>query len=184
MSNSAALGFLKEFSLGFLLVATAINAAGGQENRPRLVRLFQLDGTFGTEVPAKVNSHDKTETRGFTLIAARLENDNLGFLSRLRSVLTVANRDAKRTITGVEWRLDIYDRDLRSLSQSVVQTDKVNIYAGETAAASARFGAVLPDRMIVLLQITKVSFAEGSAWLASEECSLEDDLRAVSCKSR
>jgi hypothetical protein len=99
-------------------------------------------------------------------------------------VLTIANSDAKRRITEVEWRLDVYDEALRSLSQRVLQTDKVNIYAGESAVASAKFGAVLPDRMIVLLQIIKVSFDGGSAWSPTEQCSLGEDLRTISCKSK
>ena len=121
VKRNSAIRFLRQFPLGFLLVAAALNTASGQENRSSLVRLFKLDGTFGTELPTKVGSHDKTETVPFTLVGTRLETDNLGFLTRLRSVLTVANRDSKRTITGVEWRLDVYDASLRSVSARVLQ---------------------------------------------------------------
>jgi hypothetical protein len=182
--NSGALGFLKLLSLGFLVVATALTTTSAQENRSSLVRLFQLNGTFGAERPAKINSYERTEPLAFSLIGARLEADNLGFLTRLRSVLTVENGDAKRTITEVEWRLDIYDEALGSLSQRALQADKVNIYPGETAAASSRFGAVLPDRMVVLLQLVRVSFTDGSAWSPAAECALGRDLKTVTCKSK
>ena len=176
-------GFPKQALLVLLLVATSVHTTGAQENRSSVVRLFKLDGTFGTVLPVKINSEGKTDV-GFTLRDARLEAESMGFLTRLRSVLTVANSDSARRITEVEWRLDVYDEALRSLSQRVLQTDKVNIYAGETGVASAKFGAVLPDRMVVLLQLIRVSFADGSVWLPTEQCSLGEDLRTISCKSR
>ncbi len=177
-------GLPKQALLVLLLVATSVHTTGAQESRSSVVRLFKLDGSFGTELPAKTNSADKSEGFGFTLRSARLEAESMGFLTRLRSVLTVANSDNARRITEVEWRLDVYDEALRSLSQRVLQTDKVSIYAGETGVASAKFGAVLPDRMVVLLQIIRVSFVDGSAWSPTEQCSLGEDLRTVSCKSK
>jgi hypothetical protein len=177
-------GFPKHALLVLLLVATSVQTTGAQENRSSVVRLFKLDGTFGTELPAKINSADKSEDYGFTLRSARLEADNMSVLTRLRSVLTIANSDARRRITEVEWRLDVYDEALHSLSQRVLQTDKVNIYAGESAVASAKFGAVLPDRMVVLLQLSRVAFVDGSAWSPTEQCSLGEDLRTISCKSK
>jgi len=177
-------GLPRKALLALLLVATSVHTTGAQESQSSVVRLFKLDGTFGTELPAKINSADKSEDYGFTLRDARLEADSMGFLTRLRSVLTVANSDSARKITEVEWRLDVYDEALHSLSQRVLQADKVNIYAGETAGASAKFGAVLPDRMTILLQLIRVSFDDGSAWSSSEECSLGADLRTVSCKSK
>ena len=177
-------GFPKQALLVLLLVASGIQTTGAQESRSSVVRLFKLDGTFGSELPARINSADKSEDYGFTLRDARLEADSIAFLTRLRSVLTVANSDSARRITEVEWRLDVYDEALRSLSQRVLQADKVSIYAGETGVASAKFGAVLPDRMVVLLQLIRVSFVDGSAWSPAEQCSLGEDLRTVSCKSK
>jgi hypothetical protein len=177
-------GFPKQALLVLLLVATSVHTTGAQESRSSVVRLFKIDGTFGTELPAKTNSADKSEDFGFTLRSARLEADNMSFLTRLRSVLTIANSDASQRITEVELRLDVYDEALRSLSQRVLQTDKVNIYAGESAVASAKFGAVLPDRMVVLLQLIRVAFVDGSAWSPTEQCSLGEDLRTISCKSK
>jgi hypothetical protein len=182
--NGAAFRFLRQFSLGFLLVTTVLNTITGQENRSSLVRLFRLEGSFGAELAVKIDSDDRSETSGFTLRGARLEADSMGFLTRLRSVVTLANRDTTRNITEVEWRLDVYDEALRSLSQRVLQSEKVNIYPGETANAATRFGAVLPDRMVVLLQLVSVSFADGSAWSTRVDCSLGEDLRTVSCKPR
>lgn len=167
-----------------LLLATGLQTTDAQQNRNSVVRLFRLDGSFGTELPLKVISNDRPESVAFVLRDVRLEADSMGFLTRLRSVLTLANGNTSQRINEAEWRLDVYDEDLHSLSQRVVQKDKLNIYAGETAAASAKFGAVLPDRMVVLLQLIRVSFADGSAWLAPEECSLGADLRTVTFKSK
>ncbi len=183
MYNSARSGFLKQALLVLLLAATGMKTTYAQEDHRSVVRLFRLDESFSTELPVKISSEGKSDV-GFTLRDARLEADSTGFLTRLRSVLTVANSDSARRITEVEWRLDVYDEALHSLSQRVLQTDKVNIYAGETGVASAKFGAVLPDRMVVLLQLIRVSFADGSAWLPTEQCSLGEDLRTVSCKSK
>ncbi|MFY9569863.1 MAG: hypothetical protein WAV20_00515 [Blastocatellia bacterium] len=154
----------------------------GEDQCKRVVRLFRQDRTFSTELPAKIDSNGNSENCRFTLRSARLEADSMGFLTRLRSVLTITNNDATRRITEVQWRLDVFDEALNSLSQRVLQEDKVNIYTGETAAASARFGAVLPDRMIVLFQLTRVSFDDGSKWSPTEECSPGKNLQSVSCK--
>jgi hypothetical protein len=167
----------------FLVAAMVMKTTYAQETPGNFVRLFRLDGSFSTELPVKISSEGKSDV-GFTLRDARLEAESMGFLTRLRSVLTVANSDSARRITEVEWRLDVYDEALHSLSQRVLQTDKVNIYAGETGVASAKFGAVLPDRMVVLLQLIRVSFVDGSAWSPTEQCSLGEDLRTISCKSR
>jgi hypothetical protein len=166
--------------VGLMAPATA----SAQTDQSHFVRLFKLEGTFSEERSAKISSDDKSKSPGFALTDARLEADSAGFLTRLRALLTIVNPDASRRITEVEWRLDVFDESLRSVSARVIQTDKVSIYGGETGVASARFGAVLPDKMMVLLQLIRVSFADGPAWSSPEECSLGDDLRSVSCKSK
>ena len=167
-----------------LLATAAPRIDGWEENNSRLVWLFRLEGAFSEELPIETGSDDKIENPGFILREARLEADNGGSFTRLRALLTIANNAPRRRITDVEWRLDVYDASLRSVSARVVQKDKLNIYPGESAVASARMGAVLPDRMVVLLQITRVAFADGPAWLVAKECSLGEDLRTVTCKSK
>jgi hypothetical protein len=179
---------LATFSIGIVLVGTLIatvrEGSGSQEDTSGLVRLFRLDGTFSEQLAANLRSEDNLKNPGFALTSARLEAENAGALTRLRTLLTISNGDPSRRITEVEWRVDIYDASLRSLSARVLQAHKVNIYPGETESASERLGAVLPDRMIVLLQLTKVSFVEGPAWIATGECSLGQDLRSVTCKTK
>jgi len=149
-----------------------------------IFRLFRLEGSSGQEVAAKAKSVDKQSSPGFSLVGARLENDGMGALARIRTTLTIANQDSTRRITEVEWRLDVFDVSVGNSATTVVQSEKINIYSGETANVSARFGAVLPDRMVILLQVTRVAFAEGLSWLPSKECSLEPDLKTVTCESR
>jgi hypothetical protein len=174
------------FAIAIIVVGITIAPAapGSQSDTSGLVRLFRLEGTFSEELPAKIKSDDKSTNPGFALTGARLEADNAGALTRLRALLTISNGDPGRRITEVEWRVDIYDESLRSLSARVLQSHKVNIYPGETAAASERLGAVLPDRMIVLLQISKVSFVDGPPWIAAGECSIGQDLRSITCKTK
>jgi len=172
------------FTLVGVLLATASSSIRAQAEAPSLVRLFKLEGASGEELPAKIRSAARSKNPGFTLAAARLEADNMGVVARIRTVLTIANDDPARRITGVEWRLDIFDASHRYGSSRIPQSDKVNIYSGERAVASARFGAVLPDRMVVLFQLVSVTFADDSVWSSTEECSLEEDLVTVSCKSR
>ena len=184
MKNTAATSLLRLALLAVFVVAIAFPRTAAQENPSPTVRLFRLDGSLGTELPVKVNSEDNSENFGIKLRDARLEADSMRFFTRLRSVITISNTDTTRRIIEVEWRLDVYDEALRSLSQRVLQSEKLNIYSGETAKASARFGAVLPDRMIVLLQLVRVSFADGSSWRPRADCALGEDLRAVSCNSK
>ena len=154
-----------------------------QMNAP-IFRLFRLEGSSSQEVAAKVISVDKQSSPGFSLVSARLENDGIGPAARIRTTVTIANQDSARRITEVEWRLDIFDASLKNRTNQITQSAKINIYAGETANASARFGAVLPDRMIILLQLNRVAFDEGAAWSPSRLCSLETDLATVSCESK
>lgn len=184
MKDIAVTLLLRLAYLAVFVVATSSPTITAQDNPSHTVRLFRLEGSFGTELPVKINSEDNSETFGINLRDARLESDSMGFLTRLRSVVTISNSETSQRIIEIEWRLDVYDQALHSLSQRVVQSDKVNIYPGERATASAKFGAVLPDRMIVLLQLMKVSFADGSGWLTAVDCSLGENLRTVSCKAR
>ncbi|MFY9611618.1 MAG: hypothetical protein WAU45_23770 [Blastocatellia bacterium] len=177
-------GFLKPALLVIMLAATALQTTDASENNSSHVRLLRLEGSSSKELSASFDSPDHSETPGFTLRDARLDADSMAFLTRLRSVLTIHNAETGQRITEVEWQLDIHDEALRSLSHRVLQTQKLNIYPGETGAASAKLGAILPDRMIVLLQLVRVSFADGSAWLAPVQCGLGEDLRTVSCGSR
>ena len=176
--------FLKPALLVLALVAIGPEANDAQENRSSTVRLLQLDGSLSSDLPVKFGSDVKLQEFGLSLLSVRLEADDIGFLTRLRSVLSIDNSATKRRILELEWQLDIYDEALGSLSQRVVQSDKVNIYPGETGAASAKVGAVLPDRMVVLFQLVRVSFADGPAWSSPEVCSLGKDLRTISCKSK
>ena len=148
-----------------------------------IFRLFRLEGSSGREVAAKAKSVDKPKSPGFSLVSARLENDGMGALARIRTTLTIANQETRR-ITEVEWRLDVFDASVGNSTNRVVQSEKINIYSGETANVSARFGAVLPDRMVILLQVIRVTFAEGPSWVPSKECSLEPDLNTITCESR
>lgn len=150
------------------------------ENSP-IFRLFKLEGASSEELATNPKSSSKQNPPGFSVVSARLENDGMGALAKLRSTLTVVNEDSRR-ITEVEWRLDIFDASIGNASNSVAQSEKKNIYPGETANVSARFGAVLPDRMVILLQVTRVSFVEGPSWSPSKECSLEPDLKTVTCE--
>lgn len=152
-----------------------------RQNKDSVVRLLRLEGSFATEEPVKSISGNRPEAAGFILSDVRLEGDSMGFLTRIRSVLTIANLESSRRISQVEWRLDIYDAVVRSHSQDVLQSEKVNIYPGETANASSKFGAVLPDKLIVFFRLVRVSFADGSSWMPAAECTLGDDLRSITC---
>ena len=169
---------------GLCLIATDIPIQS-QTNSQMPIRLFRLEGTFSEEIAAKISRDNKGEQNsGFNLSQARLEADSLGSLTRIRTILNIVNVDPTRRITEVEWRLDIFDAQLRSASASVAQIEKINIYAGETGSPSAKFAAVLPDKMIVLLQVSRVTFADGSVWSAAENCSLASDFKSVSCTSK
>src|ERR1700752_4477881 len=133
MNNIPAISMLRTTLLAVFVTSSTSPTIIAQQSPSGTVRLFRLAGSFGTELPVKINSEDNSETFGIRLRDASLEADSVGFLTRLRSVLELDNRDAARRITEVEWRLDVYDEALRSLSQRVLQSEKVNIYPGESA---------------------------------------------------
>jgi hypothetical protein len=146
------------------------------------VWLFRLDGSFGVQLPANPRSPEEFTDFKIGFRSAKLESDSMGVLTRIRSGVTLSNGERIRRIIEVEWRLDVYDEVLKSQRQSILQSEKLNIYPGETATAQAKFGSVLPDRMIVLLQVVRISFHDGSAWTPSTGCSLDKDLRSITCK--
>lgn len=164
-------------SLSILILAQVINA----QNKSS-VWLFRLDGSFGVELPANLGSPENFDDLKIVFPGATLESDSMGFLTRVRSGVTLSNREPIRRIVEVEWRLDVYDEVLKSQTKSILQSEKVNIYPGETATARARFGSVLPDRMLVLLQVVRISFDDGSGWTTETRCSLDKDLRSITCK--
>ena len=181
-SNRSVVRIVIGLTLIIQMTATGI-AAPSQREGSKLYYLFRLEGTFGEEIAGETVSDYSIEHPEFALTAVRLEDDGLGVLSRLRSLLTI-NNSGNRRITEVVWRLDVHDTSVRSFSASVVQTCKINIYPGETAVASEKFGAALPDKMVVLLQLLRVSFEDGSVWSSPGECLLGKDLKTVSCRSR
>src|SRR5262245_48088257 len=117
----------------FGVAATLQNSQS--ENSP-IFRLFKLEGTYSEELSTNSKSSNKQNPPGFSVVSARLENDGMGALAKLRSTLTIANEDSRR-ITEVEWRLDIFDASIGNASNSVAQSEKKNIYPGETENVSA-----------------------------------------------
>lgn len=164
-------------SLAILIVAQVINAQNNSS-----VWLFRLDGSFGVELPANMRSPEEFKDFKIGFRSAKLESDSMGVLTRIRSGVTLSNGEPIRRIIEVEWRLDLYDEVLKSQRQSILQSEKLNIYPGETATAQAKFGGVLPDRMVALLQVVRISFDDGSVWTPATRCSLDEDLRSITCK--
>jgi hypothetical protein len=168
-----------------LLVATlCLCLSPAQEIRPSPVRLIRLQGSFGKDVPIKSISGERYFDGVIELSQARLESEPLSFLTRVWSSLTVVNKDSSRKITEIEWRLDIHDESLGILSRRVFQVEKVRVDSEQSARVSANFAAVLPDRMLILLQLTRVSFAEGLSRASPVECTLEKDMLSVTCRSK
>jgi len=154
------------------------------QDQQRTIRLFQLEGTFGTERPIKLEGYQTAPSAPFRVQTVRLEADPMGGITRLRTIISIANDEPGSRIAEVEWRLDMYDKDLHSLSARLLQSDKVNIYPRETGTVSAKTGAVLPDRMMALFQVTKVVYANSPPWTPQVYCELDKDFDSASCKAR
>src|SRR4029079_6923732 len=150
--------FLRPALIVLVLIAPGRQAIDAQENRSNTVQLLRLDGSFSIELPARIDSEGQSQQFGFSLLKVKLEAEEMGFLTRLQSRLTISNGHAKQKIGEIEWQLDIFDEALGSLSRRVLQSNKMKVYPGETGTASTIFGAVLPDRMVVLFQLVRVSF--------------------------
>lgn len=153
-----------------------------QEGRSDLARLLRLDGLSGTEVRVTITVKGPPSAPLVALRDARIDAEGMGFLARYRSSLTVVNHDPGRTVAGLEWRLDVYDEDYRILSRSLLLDGEVKISPGASGTASVRFGATLPDRMVVLAQLARVTFSDDSTWTPLAQCRLGDDLKSVTCE--
>lgn len=154
----------------------------GQEDRSDIARVLRLDGLSGTEVRMTIIVKGRPSPSLVGLRDVRIDAEGTGFLARFRFSLAVVNRDPARTVAELEWRLDVYDQDYRILSRSLLLNGKVKISPGGSGTASVRFGATLPDRMLVLAQLARVTFSDGSTWTSPAQCRLGDDLKSVTCE--
>ncbi|HKS41838.1 MAG TPA: hypothetical protein VJX74_14580 [Blastocatellia bacterium] len=114
-----------------------------------------------------------------------------GTFTGLRSILHIRNSDA-RTISKVEWRLDVYDEQRRQLHDTLFLSDDQTVKPGQTAKADSRITrsaeshpkALMPGRAIVLVQLTEISFSDGSKWAALVECKASADLKNITCQPK
>ncbi|HXG92270.1 MAG TPA: hypothetical protein VNN73_07865 [Blastocatellia bacterium] len=167
----------------FIMMVALAQSSSAQQNLSDIARLVRLEGSFGTEIPAKADLPAEPIEPLIALGAVRIEADSMGFHTRLWPSVEIVNKDAARTITEVLLRLDIYDEELRVLSRSIPLSEKVKAEPKASASMSVRFAAILPDRMLILIQIASIKFADGSAWRPPVECSLAEDFKSLTCKS-
>jgi hypothetical protein len=185
LKDSPAVGqkWIKRSALALCMAIFLLSQqAEAQGDRSKLVRLIRIDGSRGSEVAARIVSNDAPVEYLAGMRDVSIYGEPLGALIRLRVSITLLNNDTARRITRVEWRLDIYDESLGAASMRVYQTDRVKIDPATSAKAEANFAAFLPDRMLALLQLTGITFENGTTWSPAIDCRLEKDFKAVTCK--
>ncbi|HSE98356.1 MAG TPA: hypothetical protein VLD57_08845 [Blastocatellia bacterium] len=156
----------------------------GQETRSPVVRLIRVEGSFGSDLPARIVLSGETAKALAALQGVKIYAESIGFLIRLQLRLAVTNTDAARTMSKLDYRVDIHDEKLKIVNRRLYFSEDVKIAPGETQTVSTNFAAVFPDRMLILLQITGARFRDGSTWVLPVECWLDEDFKTVSCKPR
>jgi len=167
-----------------LLLLSALNLVQSPPAQGRdygFLRLIRLDGAFGKEMAGGPSTQGEQARAVVTLGDVKVEAEPLGFHTRLRFALTIANA-TDRKMTEIEWRLDIYDEDLRILSRRYFFSDRLEIEPNASAKTSIKFAAVLPDRMILLVHLTNAKFKDGSSWRPPADCSLLEDMKRLKCQ--
>jgi hypothetical protein len=113
-----------------------------------------------------------------------------GGMGRYRSHVTVKNADSVKTITRIEWRVDVYDEQRRTMHDQFFLSRDTNIKPNASRKTDTKIGAsgsdkaVLPERAIAVVQLSAVTYSDGSTWAAAVECKPSEDLKLITCDTK
>jgi hypothetical protein len=108
------------------------------------------------------------------------QRSTFGWLARLE----VQNIDTRKIISAVDIQVDVFDSTRRTHVDKLFLSGEASIKPSKKGSVRAEFTATLPTENVVLFQITKVTYADGSTWSPSVECKATDDLKAIECKAK
>lgn len=111
----------------------------------------------------------------------------LGTLDRGGIYASLKNTDKLRTISGFELKVTTYDPQRREWVDSLFINKKGVISPGADSWASiktAHSRVPVTDKMVLFVQLERVTFSDGSQWKASTDCALSDDLQEIRCKPK
>lgn len=99
-----------------------------------------------------------------------------------QALLAVHNGEQARTIKQIEFAAAIYDRARREQVEQRSLAKEVAIKPGKTENVELTIIARLPSDNLILLEIRKVIFSDGTSWVADTEYVLSGDMSRIERK--
>ena len=121
-------------------------------------------------------------TGGVAMTAARIHTGR--WEKDPMALLTIDNGDSGRSVKRMEFSAIIYDRAKRTRGEPRSLFKDVDIKPGKSANLDISMITPLPAENLLLLQITKVIFTDGSSWTSDVDYALSDDLAKIISKPK
>jgi hypothetical protein len=114
----------------------------------------------------------------------------VGVFQGIKSAIKIQN-SGPMTIKRIEWRLTIYDEQRRTRHDQLHLFDDVVIKPGKAAEGETTISAsvvpypkaILPQKAIILVELTKVVFEDGTGWSAQSSCKASESLSDLECST-
>jgi hypothetical protein len=101
-----------------------------------------------------------------------------------QALLAIHNGEQARTIKQIEFSAAIYDRARREQVEQRSLSKEVAIKPGKTEDVELTIIARLPSDNLILLEIRKVIFSDGTSWVADTEYVLSGDMSRIERKQK
>lgn len=114
----------------------------------------------------------------------------VGRFGALQGTISISNRHNEKTIKRVEWKLDAYDEQRRSLHDTLYLFEDKKIEPNKTKGASQYLSVadtakkVLPTFAVILVQVSKITYIDGSVYIPTVECKMNETFDDATCTTR
>ena len=101
-----------------------------------------------------------------------------------QALLTVHNGEQGRSIRQIEFSATIYDKARREQVEQRSLSKEVEIRPAKAEDVELMIIARLPSDNLILLEIRKVIFSDGTSWVADAEYVVSDDMSRIERKQK
>jgi hypothetical protein len=114
----------------------------------------------------------------------------VGRFNKLQATIAIRNLNPTKTVKAIEWRLDIYDEQRKSLHDTLYPSENKTIKPNASASASRSLSVaggakrVLPGFAIILVQVSKITYQDGSVYQPEVECKATEAFSDAICGER
>ena len=122
----------------------------------------------------------ETVTGGVAMTAVRVHTGRWEW--NPQALLAVHNGEQARSIKQIEFWATIYDKARRERIEQRSLSKEITIKAGKTEDVELTIIARLPSDNLILIEIRKVIFSDGTSWVADTEYVLSDDMSRIERK--